>query len=335
MRLLRILAFPLAVLYGIGIYIRNALYDWGWLKSTKFQTKTISIGNLSVGGTGKTPMIEWLVRQIPGTYKVAVVTRGYGRKTSHPILAETDHTSQEIGDEPKQLISKFPDLIIRIDSNRKRAIHWLEKEVKPDIILLDDAHQHRRITPTISVVLTTCSNLYANDYFLPTGSLRDSRKEARRADCIIVTKCSVDMTPEHQQEIIKTLKLRQGQEAIFSALEYDDKLHGANPIALHGLQDQPFTLVTGIAQPSPLIEFLKSRGLNFKHLGFPDHYHFSEKQVNNIRKMGLVVLTEKDYVRVGHLLPNAIYIVVEHKFLGEGKSRFLKRLGIKKQSASF
>ncbi|MDH3699369.1 MAG: tetraacyldisaccharide 4'-kinase, partial [Flavobacteriaceae bacterium] len=134
MRLLRILAFPLALLYGIGIYIRNALYDMGWLRSEKFQTKTISVGNLSIGGTGKTPMIEWLITQIPATFKVAVVTRGYGRKGSTPLLALTDHSSKEIGDEPKQLITKFPDLCLRVDGNRRRAIQWLEATMKPDII---------------------------------------------------------------------------------------------------------------------------------------------------------------------------------------------------------
>lgn len=334
MRLLRILAFPLALLYGMGIYIRNALYDMGWLRSTAFQTKTISVGNLSTGGTGKTPMIEWLITQLPGSYKVAVVTRGYGRKTSEPISAKTEHSSEEIGDEPKQLISKFPDLCLRVDRDRRRAIQWLEANVKPDIILLDDAHQHRRISPHKAIILTTYANLYSDDYFLPTGNLRDSRKEARRADSIIVTKCPDTMTSVQQEEVVSKLKPASGQEIYFAGLQYSEHLTGANPMSLQELKEHQFTLATGIAQPRPLVEYLKSRDLKFTHLAFPDHHHFSKKEVEKFKSIDFLVLTEKDYARVGHLVPKASYLGVKHKFLGEGRTRLLEHLGIRKQNAS-
>jgi len=334
MRLLRILAFPIALLYGMVIYIRNALYDWGLFRSTEFQTKTVSVGNLSVGGTGKTPMIEWLITHIPTSYKLAVVTRGYGRKSSGPILAKPEHASEEIGDEPKQLITRFPDLYLRVDGDRTRAIQWLEQHVKPDIILLDDAHQHRRIRPSLGVLLTTYDNLYTEDYFLPTGSLRDSRREARRAVCIVVTKCPPKMTLQQQEEVLRKLNPEKGQEVFFATLGYDEVLHGAKPKSIHELRDRPFTLVTGIAQPKPLASFLRSEGLEFKHLKYADHHQFSEKEVEKFKKIAELLLTEKDYARVGHLLPSASYIRIAHKFLEEGGSRFLDLLGIKKQNAS-
>ncbi|MBT8236409.1 MAG: tetraacyldisaccharide 4'-kinase [Bacteroidia bacterium] len=334
MRLLKILAFPIALLYGMAIYLRNALYDWSLLRSTEFSTQTISIGNLSVGGTGKTPMIEWLLSQIPDTYKLAVVTRGYGRRSSIPILANPEHTSEEIGDEPKQLISKFPDLCLRVDGDRRRAIQWLETQVKPDIILLDDAHQHRRITPSVAVLLTTYDSLYTEDYFLPTGNLRDSRREARRAACIIITKCPVNMTPEQQQEVFIKIKPEKGQKVFFASLEYDKNLSGARSSSILELKEKPFTLVTGIAQPKPLVNFLRSEGLQFKHIAYPDHHHFSDKEVETFNKMDVLLLTAKDYARLGQLVTNASYIEVNHKFLGNGESEFLDLLGIKKQNAS-
>ena len=334
MRLLRILAFPIALIYGMVIYLRNALYDLGLLKSMEFQTKTVSVGNLSVGGTGKTPMIEWLISHLPESYKLAVVTRGYGRRSSVPILANPDHMSQEIGDEPKQLISKFPDLCLRVDSDRRRAVQWLEANVKPDIILLDDAHQHRRITPSLSVLLTTFDNLYTEDYFLPTGSLRDSGREARRAACIIITKCPDNMTPQQEQEVMRKIKPRKGQPVFFASLIYDEILSGATNRRIRELRDRPFTLVTGIAQPKPLIDYLKSEDLQFKHMVYADHHEFSDKEVEKFKKIEDLILTEKDFARLGQVVTNASYIRVKHKFLGNGRSEFLELLGIKKQNAS-
>ncbi|MDH3697376.1 MAG: tetraacyldisaccharide 4'-kinase, partial [Flavobacteriaceae bacterium] len=178
------------------------------------------------------------------------------------------------------------------------------------------------------------ANLYSEDYFLPTGNLRDSRREARRADSIIVTKCPDILAPEQEEEVVRKLKPGPAQEVIFARLQYSEHLSGAKPLSLQELKEYPFTLVTGIAQPKPLVKFLKSRDLKFTHLAFPDHHHFSKKEIEKFKSIDLLVFTEKDYARVGHLLPNASFLEVKHKFLGEGKAKIMDCLGIKTQNAS-
>ena len=334
MRLLRKIAFPIALLYGVVIHLRNALYDWGWFKSESFTTPLISIGNLSLGGSGKTPMIEWLVDRLQGTVDLAVLSRGYGRNTRGMLQANANSTAREIGDEPRQLLSKFPGLPIVVDANRSRAIHWMESNLSPELIILDDAHQHRRIKPAHAVLLTPYSKPYTRDWFLPTGTLRDSRSQARRASCIVVTKCPSSLEDSERISLTKEVRSYPEQPVFFTTLEYDPILHGKIPQRLEDIKKQPFTLVTGIADPKPLLSYLEKQGCRFEHIRYPDHHEFSEGEIRKLAALEPLIMTEKDQARLGNALPNALSIRMRHRFLGTDETAFLEKLGFKIPSAS-
>lgn len=334
MPLLRKIAFPIALLYGLVIHVRNILYDWGWLSGTSFETPVISIGNLSLGGTGKTPMIEWLLYALKDQYNLAVLSRGYGRKTKGLLEARPESTSRDIGDEPRQIFTKFPDVTLVVDANRRRGIRWLEKNKRPDIIILDDAHQHRKVRPSHAVLLTSYNNLYTRDWFFPSGQLRDSRSQAGRADCIIVTKCPSSLSTSEQELLVREVRAKPDQPVFFTTLSYDQQLAGASGKTLADLKDAPFTLLTGIADPEPLTQFLTQEGCTYEHLKYPDHYDFSEKEIQHFRTYDRLVITEKDHARLGNSLPNAWCIRMRHRFLGNSGNMFLESLGIRKQSAS-
>ena len=333
MRLLRKIAFPITFLYGLVIHFRNALYDWGWLKSESFETPLISIGNLSLGGTGKTPMIEWLVDRLQAHYKLAVLSRGYGRNTRGMLEARPTSTSQEIGDEPRQLLSKFPDITLVVDADRSRAVRWLEENKKPELIILDDAHQHRKIKPRHAVLLTPYSKPFTRDYLLPTGNLRDSRAQARRATCIVITKCPATLDETKRTRLIREVQTTPDQPVFFTTLEYDPMLQGKQTLPLADLDTKPFTLVTGIADPYPLVSFLKEKGYQFEHLKYADHHEFSPREIQKLAAIDPLVLTEKDKARLGDTLPNALSIRIRHRFLGNDEVAFLECLGLRIPSA--
>jgi len=178
MQLLRKIAFPISLIYALVVYTRNFLFDIGFLKGKSFKTPTVCVGNLSVGGTGKTPMVEYLIRMLQDSFEVAVLSRGYRRKSRGFVLATEDSKVEDLGDEPFQIKSKFPKIAVAVDADRCNGIKELEDSEHPDIILLDDAFQHRRVKPTFSILLTAFDYLYPNDWYLPTGNLRDSKKEA-------------------------------------------------------------------------------------------------------------------------------------------------------------
>ena len=334
MPLLRKIAFPVALLYGLVIHVRNALYDWGWLTGSSFATPVISIGNLSLGGTGKTPMIEWLLYALKDQYKLAVLSRGYGRRTKGFLEAHLNSTAKDIGDEPRQILSKFPDVPLVVDANRRRGIRWLEKNKHPDIIILDDAHQHRKVRPSVAVLLTSFNNLYTRDRFFPAGRLRDSRSQARRADCIVVTKCPSSLSDSEQELLTKEVQAKPDQPVFFTRLEYDPQLTGTTAMSLSDLKDSRFALLTGIADPEPLIQFLTQKGCTYEHLRYPDHHDYSPEEIEHFRSYDRLVLTEKDHARLGTSLPNAWCIRMRHRFLGTGRNAFLESLGLRRQTAS-
>ncbi len=311
-QLLRKIAFPISLMYGLVVFVRNYLYDIGLFKSIAFDTPTICIGNLSVGGTGKTPMVEFLISHLKKEYKVAVLSRGYKRKSQGFVLASIDSKVEELGDEPYQIHAKFPDVIVAVDGDRRNGISILEKKVKPDLILLDDAFQHRKVKPSCSILLTSYNNLYSEDWYLPTGNLRDSKREAKRADFIIVTKCPSGLSENERQSILNKLKPKSYQKVTFSYLVYDKA-------PLDALLNKRFTLVTGIADPTSLVSFLKAKELNFEHLRFSDHHFFTEEEIRILNGKEQVLTTEKDYVRLQGKVSNLSFIGVKHAFLGEGE----------------
>ncbi|PCI07368.1 MAG: tetraacyldisaccharide 4'-kinase [Flavobacteriaceae bacterium] len=308
MRFIRKLAFPFSILYGFIISIRNLLFDKEILKSTHFDIPVIAVGNLSVGGTGKTPQIEYLIRLLKDSKKIAVLSRGYKRKTSGFVLADTSSSANKIGDEPFQYYQKFKDIKVAVDEKRVHGIEQLlATNNPPEVVLLDDAYQHRKVKAGFYILLTAYGDLYSDDYILPTGNLREPKSGADRAQVIIVTKCPDNLSENEQQKIRQKLKLSDGQELFFTCIAYDDIVSdGKREITLDQLKGHEVLLVTGIANPKPLENFLKSNGISFEHIEFPDHHDFSKADVDKIKnafgamhsEKKLILTTEKDFVRL-------------------------------------
>jgi len=318
MWLLRKLLFPISLVYGLIVYLRNRFYDWGIFPSKSYKTPVICIGNLSVGGTGKTPMVELLITLLQDKYKVAVLSRGYRRRSKGFVLATTNSTVDDLGDEPYQIHSKFENVNVAVDANRQNGIAILERKVKPDVILLDDAFQHRKVKPHFSILLTAFDSLYASDWYLPTGNLRDSRREASRADVLVVTKNPLDSSASAHLKIKHKLGPKSHQKTLFSYLDYDNCLSGNGPLNnIEDLKNKKITLITGIANPKPLLHFLEKEGISFEHLAFKDHHNFSVRELELIRSKPNIITTEKDFVRLEKDI-TCNYIEIKHVFFGEG-----------------
>ena len=299
MNRLRVLLFPFAIIYGWVVTIRNFLYDKKWLgfTGTSYKKPIICVGNLSVGGTGKSPMIELLVSYLKDTHNLAVLSRGYGRKTKGYLQVEPNLSASQTGDEPLQFKQKFPSLRVAVCEDRKIGIEKLLPEV--DVILLDDAFQHRKVTPGFSILLTAFDELFYEDYFLPAGNLRESRKGASRADVIVVTKCPDKVSYARLQEIKFLLNPASHQKVYFSKIGYADTIFGiSESLPLTYLKDKSFTLVTGIANPDPLVLFLNEQGFSFTHKKYADHHRFSDTEIAELKQDELIITTEKDYMRL-------------------------------------
>ncbi|MBS9463233.1 tetraacyldisaccharide 4'-kinase [Flagellimonas sp. 389] len=316
LQLLRKIVFPISLIYAIVVYVRNFLFDKGIFTSVSYETPTLCIGNLSVGGTGKTPMIEYLVRLLD-EHKVAVLSRGYKRKSKGFLLAGPESSVEDLGDEPFQLHKKFTHVTVAVDADRRNGISKLEGLVQPDLILLDDAFQHRRVKPKSSILLTAYTNLFVDDWYLPTGGLRDSKREAKRADMIIVTKCPETISLEEKQMISEKLKQFSNQKILFSSLKYGANLSSnAGSLEFSELEGKNIALVTGIASPMPLVNHLKKIGLQFKHFEYSDHHYFTKLEIEKFEDFDVVLTTEKDYVRLDGQLPQLFYLEVAHHFNG-------------------
>ncbi|MDW8849153.1 tetraacyldisaccharide 4'-kinase [Flavobacterium sp. MMLR14_040] len=320
MNLLRILLFPFAVLYGFITSIRNFLFDKGILKSTSFDIPVIAVGNLSVGGTGKTPQIEYLIRLLSDKYKIATLSRGYKRKSEGFVLADATSNAEILGDEPFQFYQKFPNIQVAVDANRTNGItQLLSQKIKPQIILLDDAYQHRKVKAGFYILLTSYDDLYADDFMLPTGNLRESRSGASRAKIVIVTKCPKNLSDEKQSEIWGKLKLNSSQQLYFTFIDYDDAIYGKDEkIAVNEIRNESKLLLAGIAKPTPFFDYLKNE--NDECLTFPDHHHFSEKDLEMIQNKAQnkkIITTEKDYVRLkdSKLISQLYYLPIKSKFI--------------------
>ena len=300
MKLLRYIVFPIVPFYYLVTWLRNKSYDFGLKSATSFDVPVICVGNLSVGGTGKTPMIEYLIRLLKTNYKIATLSRGYKRKTKGFVIADETTTVLEFGDEPFQFYKKFKDVIVSVDVNRRHGIRQLlALNQKPDVVLLDDAFQHRKVKAGFNVLLTPYDNLYCNDIVLPTGNLREPKSGAKRANVIVVTKCPKLISKDQKQQIISRLKPLEHQSVFFSSIVYSDKIKNSmEEKKLHDLKDNRFTLVTGIANSKPLIEFLQFGCLKFEHLNFKDHHEFSEREIENLKEKEVIVTTEKDFMRL-------------------------------------
>ncbi|WP_040278374.1 tetraacyldisaccharide 4'-kinase [Psychroserpens damuponensis] len=299
MKLLRKILFPIVPVYYIVTWVRNILYDLGWKTSKSYALPVICVGNLSTGGTGKSPTIEYLIRVLKTKYKVATLSRGYKRETTGFIIANDNATAQTIGDEPFQFYSKFKDVTVSVDANRQHGITQLIKQKQPDVILLDDAFQHRKVKASFNILLTSYDNLYCDDIVLPTGNLREPRSGAKRAQLIVVTKCPTSLSSSEKETIKNKLKPLKDQEVFFSSIAYSETVFSANDeLALSAFKGQKITVVTGIANPLPFINYLKSQSIDFEHLSFKDHHDFSSSEMELLKQKNIILTTEKDYVRL-------------------------------------
>ncbi len=317
MGFLRKLLWPLGVVYGAITGIRNFMYDRGILKSTKFDIPVIAVGNLSVGGTGKSPMIEYLIRLLSDRYNVATLSRGYKRKSKGFVLADESSDAEVLGDEPYQFHRKFPKVSVAVDANRCRGIQKLIDLKNPDVILLDDAFQHRKVKAGFYILLTSYDSLYADDLMLPAGNLRESASGAKRADVIIVTKCT-DHSIEKQNEIRKKVNPKSHQSLFFSTIGYDDEIVGpGHAIPVSEIRTESKLLVAGIAKPKPFFDHLKSAGDDT--MVFPDHHSFSDSDIEKIIRKATgrkIVTTEKDFVRLQNRnIGNLYYLPIATQFL--------------------
>ena len=299
MKLLRYILFPVMPIYFAVTWLRNILFDLGIKKSISYNFPVICVGNLSVGGTGKTPMIEYLINLLKDHYKVGTLSRGYKRKTEGFQLANKTSTAESIGDEPFQFYTKFKnEVVVAVDSDRQNGIEELRSlENYPEIILLDDAFQHRKVKAGFNILLTTYSHPYFSDVVLPTGNLREPKSGAKRANIIIVTKCPENLSEVERKIIIDKIKLKEYQYIFFSTIAYSNIII-SNTTEKDIDNLQAFTLVTGIANAEPLVNFLKVKNLNFEHLNYKDHYDFTAKDILELNKKELIIATEKDFMRL-------------------------------------
>ncbi|MFV8270893.1 tetraacyldisaccharide 4'-kinase [Flavobacterium sp. GT2N3] len=330
MNILRKLLFPFAILYGLITSIRNFLFDTGIRKSYSFDIPVIAVGNLSVGGTGKTPQIEYLIRLLSDKYKIATLSRGYKRQSTGFILAQADSNAKILGDEPFQFFQKFPSIVVAVDADRKNGIEQLlSQSIKPEVILLDDAFQHRKVKAGFYILLTSYGDLYSDDFVLPTGDLRESQSGAKRANVIIVTKCPFNLSLDGQNDIKKRLKVAVNQELYFTFIAYEDFIYAENrKITVNEIQSAAKLLVAGIAKPESFFAYLQDS--NDVCLSFPDHHNFTDKDILEIKKLAqnnIIITTEKDYVRLKGSLPSEqlFYLPIQSSFVS-GSENFDKTI---------
>ncbi len=338
---------PLSFLYGVGVGIRNQLFELDILKSRSFATPVISVGNITVGGTGKTPHVEYLVRLLEQEFRVAVLSRGYKRRTSGYRLATLESTSREIGDEPYQMKRKFPDISVAVDANR---CHGIERIMNDDstsgtgVIILDDAYQHRYVKPGINILLIDYHRLIMYDELLPAGRLREPVDSKNRADIVIITKCPGDLNPIDYRVLTKAMNLYAYQSLYFTSLEYgepyqlfDEGRNQPDIVRDAYLHDANVLLLTGIAGPRQMMDDLRPLVRTVTPLTYPDHYAFRRRDIEKINRafdamkgtQRVIITTEKDATRLqtvsglsDDVRRSLLVLPVEVKFMLGGEEQF-------------
>jgi tetraacyldisaccharide 4'-kinase len=336
LRSFRYLLFPFSLVYGGAVWLRNWLFDKNILKSATFNFPIICVGNIAVGGTGKTPMTEYLIRLLQNDFKTATLSRGYKRKTKGFAIADETTTALEIGDEPMQFHNKFTHVTVAVGEERLVAIPQLLHD-RPDteLIILDDAFQHRTVNAGLNIVLTAYNNLYTRDLLLPAGDLRDVKASMKRADIIVVTKCNPAITAQEKEKIIKEIAPLSNQSVFFTAIEYTSPYHLFTNDKVVINADTNILLICGIANPRPLKDYLESKMHTYDMLRYPDHHIFNIDDLADIKKQytkmpgdnKVIITTEKDAVRLVKfeeaLKDFPVYVLpIEHVFLFNEAERF-------------
>jgi tetraacyldisaccharide 4'-kinase len=304
---IRILLFPLSLVYALIVKVRNLFFDKKILPSASFNLPLICIGNLAVGGTGKSPMVEWIVAGLKDRFAVAILSRGYKRRTRGYALATESATALDIGDEPMQFHCKFPEVTVAVGEERMVAIpQLLHDRPGTQAIILDDAFQHRAVKAGLNILLTDYSNLFTRDWWLPSGDLRDSPSSYRRADIIVVTKCREDLGEDERREIAAEIRPLSNQRLFFTAIRYDSPYHITRGTPAVIDDQMEVLLVTGIANPGPLKRWLDERSRTYYELAYSDHHIYSIDDLKTIIRrfssitasQKLILTTEKDAVRL-------------------------------------
>ena len=343
---LRFLLFPFSLLYGVAISFRHKFFDWGVYKSVRFKIPLICIGNITVGGTGKTPHIEYLIKLLSKNFKVATLSRGYKRKTSGYLLADKNASPNSIGDEPYQLFKKFKNIDVAVAEKRVLGVENLLKDREQlNAILLDDAFQHRHIQAGLNIVLIDFNRPVFKDHLLPAGNLRDKRSQLKRADILIVSKTPDTISDIEKRLWIKELNPFPYQKLFFTTIRYGlmqsvfQENKTGQSLSDLARNSTEVLLISGIARPEPLIQKLKSQGITLTSMIFPDHHNFSKEDISKVirrfnqlkGKEKVLLTTEKDAVRLiefknefKSIKPQCYYLPIEVAFLNNDNKEFDK-----------
>ncbi len=327
---------PLSWLYMTGVKGYHLLYDLKILRTWVPGLPVICVGNLSAGGTGKSPMVEYLIRLLQHRFRVATVSRGYRRKTKGFVLADANTTANEIGDEPMQFHVKFPQVTVSVGEDRVDAIQTLTRlRPETEVIILDDAFQHRKVKAGLNILLTAYDNLFTTDHYLPAGHLRDLKQHYKKAEIIVVTKCKSGLTEEERDAIIHSISPSAGQEIFFTDLHYLNPYHLPDQSTPDMDHVEEIFLLTGIAFPEQLIGHLKAKNYRVTTFIFEDHHQFTRRELElllerfdqQLTPNKIILTTEKDAARLKvHrelLKDHPVFVLpVAHRFLFDGEERF-------------
>ena len=335
MRWWQYMLFPFSVLYGLMTWLRNFMYDTSIFKSSEFDVPTICVGNLSAGGTGKTPMIEWLTSQYEPTKKIAVLSRGYGRKSTGYAVVNSNDEAERIGDEPLQLKTRFPELkVVVCESRVEGMIQLMIDFPETELVLLDDAFQHRSLKADCNIILTSFSKPFYKDWLIPAGTLREISSGKSRAQIIVITKSPIDLNAENKSKMIEKIKPAKNQLVVFSCesfCEFETVL-GENSSVKNAF------VVTGIANPQSLLSHLDSKGIHYVAMHFPDHYIFKLRDIDEMilksSQSKTIITTYKDWMRLKSMASvfnqhqiSIIVVPVKTKFDSTDETLLNKKLG--------
>lgn len=333
MNFFRLFLFPFAILYSTLTSFRNFLFDIKIFRSVAYKNPTLGIGNLSVGGTGKSVCVDYVVSFLKQNHSITILSRGYGRTSKGFLEVSDKSTAVDVGDEPLMLSLKHPEVRVAVAERRRLGMGLLLKDSKKDeVFVWDDCFQHRWVIPRLMIILTSYKRLFVDDLHLPVGNLRELSSGKKRADVVIVTKCPKNMSVDERKKVSQKLGLSKTQYLFFSQIKYSDHIKSVDrSLPVSNLVKLPFLLVTGISDPTPLKNYLERIGCKFEHLKFSDHHNFTQKdakKINNKSNNRMILTTEKDFVRLNPILFSDVlfYLQIEMELFDEDKELFDKLL---------